>query len=73
MPRPSREERAQLAQYVLDERTRRAKQGGDPDREGGRGSSCENTGMSYGGRPRGPKKRRRTPQSRFDSYNTWKG
>jgi len=73
MPRPSKAERAELAKYVLDERTRRSKPGGDPDREGDRGSSCENTGMSYGGRPRGPKKRKRQPQSRFDSYNTWRG
>jgi len=73
MPRPSKAERAELAKYVLDERTRRAKQGGDADREGDRGSSCEDSGMSYGGRPRQPKRRRRAPQSRYDSYNTWKG
>jgi len=71
MPRPSKAERAELAKYVLDERTARQKR--DPDREGARGSTCEDSGMSYGGRPRQPRRRRRAPQSRFDSYNTWKG
>jgi hypothetical protein len=73
MPRPSKAERAELAKYVLDERTRRVKPGGDPDREGDRGSSSEDSGMSYGGRPRNPKKRRRTPVSVHDAHYTWKG
>ena len=72
MPRPSKAERAELAKYVLDERTARNKQR-DPDQEGSRGSTCEDSGMSYGGRPRQPKKRRRQPQSRYDSYHTWRG
>jgi len=72
MPPPSKEERAKLAQYVLDERTARNKKR-DPDKEGSRGSTCEDSGMSYGGRPRQPKKRRRPAQSRYDSYHTWKG
>jgi hypothetical protein len=69
MPRPSKAERAELAKYVLDERTARTRHG-DP---GARGSSSEDSGMSYGGRPRNPKKRRRTPVSVHDAHYTWRG
>ena len=57
---------------TMDERTARLPEHKRPD-AGSRGSTCENSGMSYGGRPRNPKKRKRTPQSHYDSFNTWKG
>jgi hypothetical protein len=59
----------QLAACVLDERTARTRKG-DP---GDRGSTSEDSGLSYGGRPRNPKRRKRPAQTRFDSYHTWKG
>ena len=73
MPRPDAAMRARLAACVMDERTMRVQQGGDADREGYRGSTREDSGMSYGGRPRNAKPRRRKPVSRFDAQYTWRG
>jgi hypothetical protein len=73
MDKPDAAMKARLAACVIDERTRRVAQGGDKDREGARGSTSEDSGMSSPGRPRKPKGRRREPVSRFDAHYTWRG
>ena len=73
MAKPSPEVAARLAGTVLDERTRRVQQGGNSDQEGSRGSTSEDSGMSYGGRARQPKKKRSKAPTRFQSYYPWRG